>query len=658
MESFTVITNLGPEDWKALLRACGERARENLAKGPWYHRWMPFIVWVAMVALVVWLLQLKSRLFNLESLLISTVFVFGIVYAMAWRQRRAFRPMESGAFLGTTTFQFTPEHFVVTRAYSTARDQWALLCDITRTPTHVFLWIDAASTYCFRVADLPPSLSANEAVRRIQTFRAAGAVAPSAIVSAPAVEAGWPAPTATEPPEVAPDPIATKPSVIQELRALLRMEIHRAPDPAHLWGRDLTLALLSILALGVWAGIDRLQYSSDARIFWYGISSISLLAVGALSLAWLLSRLSSPRVPLRRSLLLVLACAPIVAVADWLVPSGGPVGLWFLLVLFVAWVTSLLHTGMRTISGKFQARAVFATVVVCLAMIAVGRNYYMAPDIWYEPDSDEEASAEDDAAMEQLLFEQASRIDANIARMPSGEAGRPSTWFVGFAGYGEQRVFAEEIGTASRAVGAKFSSLNRSLLLVNDRRDEQKFPLATVSALRHTLLSLGARMNKQDDVLFLALSSHGSEDATISVNNESTMYWRDLGAKELRAMLDESGIRWRVIVISACYSGSFIDSLRDDHTIVITAAAADRTSFGCSDDRDITEFGDAFYRQALPKAPNLRAAFDAALLDIAQRERAEGREASNPQAWFGPLMEAKLKDLEAAPVPPPATAVR
>jgi len=111
-------------------------------------------------------------------------------------------------------------------------------------------------------------------------------------------------------------------------------------------------------------------------------------------------------------------------------------------------------------------------------------------------------------------------------------------------------------------------------------------------------------------------------------------------------MLDESGIRWRVIVISACYAGSFIDSLRDDHTIVITAAAADRTSFGCSDENEITEFGAAFYRDALPKAANLRAAFEAARTLVAEREKADNREASDPQAWFGPLLEAKLEGRE------------
>ena len=108
-------------------------------------------------------------------------------------------------------------------------------------------------------------------------------------------------------------------------------------------------------------------------------------------------------------------------------------------------------------------------------------------------------------------------------------------------------------------------------------------------------------------------------------------------------MLREAKIPWKVVVISACYAGGFIDALRDDHTIVLAAAAPDRTSFGCSDDRDLTYFGEAFYRDALPKAASLRAAFETARAEIAKREKEEKVEPSDPQAWFGPLLEAKLK---------------
>ena len=50
--------------------------------------------------------------------------------------------------------------------------------------------------------------------------------------------------------------------------------------------------------------------------------------------------------------------------------------------------------------------------------------------------------------------------------------------------------------------------------------------------------------------------------------------------KWLRETLDKSGIRWRVIVISACYSGSFIPAFTVSDTLIITASAADKTSLG------------------------------------------------------------------------------
>jgi hypothetical protein len=150
-----------------------------------------------------------------------------------------------------------------------------------------------------------------------------------------------------------------------------------------------------------------------------------------------------------------------------------------------------------------------------------------------------------------------------------------------------------------------------------------------------------------EDVLFLALSSHGSQDATVDVSNEG-MAPAELAAGTLAQMLKESHIRWKVIVISACYAGGFIDTLRDDHTIVIASAAQDRTSFGCTDDRDLTYFGEAFYRDALPRAASLRAAFEAARAAIGKREKQEQFEASDPQAYFGTAMEAKLTALEGA----------
>ena len=54
-------------------------------------------------------------------------------------------------------------------------------------------------------------------------------------------------------------------------------------------------------------------------------------------------------------------------------------------------------------------------------------------------------------------------------------------------------------------------------------------------------------------------------------------------------------------LISACYSGVFVDPVGAPNRIILTAAREDRTSFGCSDDADFTHFGGAFLRDALAR---------------------------------------------------------
>jgi hypothetical protein len=246
-------------------------------------------------------------------------------------------------------------------------------------------------------------------------------------------------------------------------------------------------------------------------------------------------------------------------------------------------------------------------------------------------------------AVEPVAFTdtQRERIDAVLARFHS-QAG-PQAFFLGFAGFGEQKVFAEEIELAARQFGAKYGSLDRTLLLINDRRDLEKHPLATVAALQYALQRLG-RMMDADDVLFLVLSSHGVRDAMIEVSNTG-MPARGLAAEDLARMLRDAGIRWKVVVVSACFSGAFVAPLADARTVVLTAAAKTRASFGCADDRDLTYFGEALYRDALPASATLRSAFETARREIRRRERAERVRPSQPQAHFGAALEPKLEAL-------------
>jgi hypothetical protein len=117
---------------------------------------------------------------------------------------------------------------------------------------------------------------------------------------------------------------------------------------------------------------------------------------------------------------------------------------------------------------------------------------------------------------------------------------------------------------------------------------------------------------------------------------------RGLAANDVAAILKQSGIRWQVVVVSACFSGAFIRPLAHEESIVITASSKHRSSFGCSDERDLTYFGEAFFRDALPDAPDLRAASEAARRAIRGRERREKFPASHPRSHFGSSIERKL----------------
>jgi hypothetical protein len=242
---------------------------------------------------------------------------------------------------------------------------------------------------------------------------------------------------------------------------------------------------------------------------------------------------------------------------------------------------------------------------------------------------------------------QRALIDAQVARFPSEPAPHGRVYFLGFAGYGEERVFAEEIKLAAQRVSERYGPPTGAVLLLNDRRDLTTWPLASQSSLRYALGEIARVMNRDEDILFLALSSHGSRNATIDVSNTG-MTEQALSARTVAKMLEESGIQWRVVVVSACFSGTFVKPLANNHTIVITAAAKNRTSFGCSDQRDMTYFGEAFYRDAMPHSTYLRAAFEAARKEIRERELAEDFTPSQPQGYFGPMMEEKLRDIESA----------
>jgi hypothetical protein len=101
-----------------------------------------------------------------------------------------------------------------------------------------------------------------------------------------------------------------------------------------------------------------------------------------------------------------------------------------------------------------------------------------------------------------------------------------------------------------------------------------------------------------------------------------------------------------VLVVSACYSGGFLEPLKDANTVVITAADAKSTSFGCAAGRDFTYFGRAYFGEALGRTFSFTEAFETARASVGEQERAERLSPSSPQIFIGNAVRDKLASIE------------
>ena len=426
-------------------------------------------------------------------------------------------------------------------------------------------------------------------------------------------------------------------------RVLLRLWCLKSADAESCGSALAAIIVLSVSCLAAWMAVDWWQRQPDPEFSIDGIPLLPWYALAVLALAGLLRWRVRPRPAFGAMLILALGAVPVPLLLigvvafyleqPWLWWAG--VAALYLCVFFMR--------GLQAVSGGPQRSTALVAVLFIAAFMWSSDAADAIPDVWNPRDGTVMGVASEDvlADREAALFEQADRIDAALETVQRDDTAAPQAFFLGFAGVGDQKVFAQEIGLASRVLGERFHVGDRHLSLINDQRDLERAPLASVTALNYALQGMAERMDTGKDVLFLSISSHGSEEPSIAVSN-SGFPLASLTAEDLAEALRESGIQWRVIVISACYAGGFIDALRNPKTIILTAAAKDRTSFGCSNDSDLTYFGEAFYRDALPGAKSLRGAFEAAKKAIAAREQSEHETPSNPQAYFGAEMEAKL----------------
>jgi hypothetical protein len=240
------------------------------------------------------------------------------------------------------------------------------------------------------------------------------------------------------------------------------------------------------------------------------------------------------------------------------------------------------------------------------------------------------------------LIAQRKLLEAQLAGIERGRPGTIELYLLAVGGDGTQEVFRREVEFVQQAFDQRFGTRGRSLGLANGK--STSLPMASVATIGEALGTLAERMDRDEDILFLFLTSHGTPTHELKLQQPGFAL-RDLPAPELGRMLRRSGIRWKVVVVSACYSGGFIDSLRDDNTLVITASRYDRSSFGCTDDAQMTYFGRAFFKEALPKSRSFQEAFAKADELVAEWERKDQPKEprSLPQLRSAAPIEAQLE---------------
>lgn len=235
-----------------------------------------------------------------------------------------------------------------------------------------------------------------------------------------------------------------------------------------------------------------------------------------------------------------------------------------------------------------------------------------------------------DMLFERLIYNQHDLLQAAFDRLQPNDPDKTELYLLTIAGDGQERVFENEIRLVNDYFNQRFDTSARSISLVNSQRSIDQYPLATVESFQRTLDVLSEKMDPDNDILFIYMTSHGSREHRFSLAH-NVLSLSNLPAEQMSEMLAEVPVKWKAIVVSACFSGGFIPPLADDNTLIMTAAAEDKTSFGCGDFTEYTYFGDALFAQALPQSADFVEAFDMAVELVTERELANGHTNSNPQ---------------------------
>lgn len=256
------------------------------------------------------------------------------------------------------------------------------------------------------------------------------------------------------------------------------------------------------------------------------------------------------------------------------------------------------------------------------------------PQLGSDPqaEADRGIDVERDRPAHWLLAEH-RRLSAALAALKPQRRGVVDAYVV-VAGLDSDAVFGREARAAAAVLQRRYAADGRTILLAgSDGAADSALPMGSPSNLALALARVAELMDGAEDVLVLYTTSHGAPFGIYY--NDGDQGYGAVSPTRLWQQLSALGIRNRLILISACYSGVFVPMLSSDTTAIVTASSADRTSFGCQADNDWTFFGDALVNRALRRPMPLATATQEARATIAAWEREAALKPSEPQVAIG-----------------------
>jgi len=232
------------------------------------------------------------------------------------------------------------------------------------------------------------------------------------------------------------------------------------------------------------------------------------------------------------------------------------------------------------------------------------------------------------------------------ARQSAAQASGRRVWLAGFAMNSTSKAFQGDLELVSSRLT---SSLGTTVIRYEYSNELQtrklRYPFAVPQTIREAVERIADKA-RPDDIVVLFISTHGSTKL-LSVNAANKEY-APMSSAQLTQALAPLQDRPTVVILSACYSGSFIDDLRRDTRIVLTAAAGERSSYGCSFRSRNTFFIEELLAHNFDASMSLSQLMVQARTQIARREQAMKLLPSEPQVSVGSklqwLADRPLKD--------------